>query len=191
MPPLDLAHDPAHTANRPDPNTYWVQVGKLLAGEYPGDRDPSRTRTRLERWLQAGIRSFVDLTEAHELEPYHALVDELASTHSLEIRYRRLPIRDMGVPGAEHMAQILAHIRAEIAAGRPTYVHCWGGIGRTGTVVGCWLVRAGHPPDQALQQLHARWTTVAKFARRPQSPETPEQRKFVELWPSRDPGAAA
>ena len=30
------------------------------------------------------------------------------------------------------------------------YLHCWGGVGRTGTVVGCWLVRHGRTGDEAL-----------------------------------------
>ncbi len=40
------------------------------------------------------------------------------------------------------------------------YVHCWGGVGRTGTVVGCWLLRHGYavPSDvidtiQSLRQV--------------------------------------
>lgn len=30
------------------------------------------------------------------------------------------------------------------------YLHCWGGIGRTGTIVGCWLARNGFPGKAAL-----------------------------------------
>jgi protein tyrosine phosphatase len=38
---------------------------------------------------------------------------------------------------------VLDFIDAELAAERPVYVHCFGGIGRTGTVVGCWMIRHG------------------------------------------------
>jgi protein-tyrosine phosphatase len=52
-------------------------------------------------------------------------------------KYVRQSVRDAGVPqGREQMERILATIRDEVAAGRPVYIHCWGGIGRTGTVVG-------------------------------------------------------
>jgi hypothetical protein len=54
---------------RPDPNTYWVVAGKLLAGEYPGARDPEEARRRLRRFLAAGVRHFIDLTEVDELSP--------------------------------------------------------------------------------------------------------------------------
>jgi hypothetical protein len=43
---------------KPDPNTYWVVPGKLLAGEYPGAQDPEGARRLLRRFLQAGVRSF-------------------------------------------------------------------------------------------------------------------------------------
>jgi hypothetical protein len=52
---------------KPDPNTYWVVPGKLLAGEYPGARDPEESRQRLRKFLAAGVRHFIDLTEAGEL----------------------------------------------------------------------------------------------------------------------------
>jgi atypical dual specificity phosphatase len=54
---------------KPDPNTYWVVPDQFLAGEYPGARDPEEARRRLRRFLQAGVRHFIDLTEAGELEP--------------------------------------------------------------------------------------------------------------------------
>jgi hypothetical protein len=38
---------------KPDPNTYWVIPGKLLAGEYPGDRDSEEARSRLRKFLAA------------------------------------------------------------------------------------------------------------------------------------------
>ena len=55
---------------KPDPNTYWVIPGKLLAGEYPGARNPEEARSRLRKFLAAGIRHFIDLTEVGELTPY-------------------------------------------------------------------------------------------------------------------------
>jgi protein-tyrosine phosphatase len=38
---------------------------------------------------------------------------------------------------AELMTTILDAIDESMTAGKPVYVHCWGGMGRTGTVIGC------------------------------------------------------
>ena len=51
--------------SRPDPNTYWVQPGRFLAGEYPGAPDAKETREKIAAFLEAGITTFIDLTEAH------------------------------------------------------------------------------------------------------------------------------
>jgi hypothetical protein len=53
-----------------DPDCYWVYDDQLLAGDYPGDRDEATARQKLGDLLDASIRTFVDLTEAHELTPY-------------------------------------------------------------------------------------------------------------------------
>ena len=47
------------------------------------------------------------------------------------------------------------------------YVHCWGGIGRTGTTVGCWFVRHGRTGDQALAEIAERWQWMEKAIRFP------------------------
>jgi protein-tyrosine phosphatase len=65
-----------------------------------------------------------------------------------------------------------------------TYVHCWGGAGRTGTVVGCWLVRRGFGGDAALARIGAlRADSPALWL---DSPQTDEQRTMVRTWAEPD-----
>jgi ADP-ribosylglycohydrolase/protein-tyrosine phosphatase len=161
----------------PIPDSYWVLRGRLLAGEYPGAADPGRARHKLERFLDAGIRTFIDLTEPGELHPYEGVIADLARERGLDCRHLRFPIRDLGVPDANLLGRVLDAIDEEIAAGRPAYVHCWGGIGRTGTIVGCWLVAQGAQPEEAIRRIAAlREGTPDGW--RP-SPETHEQRRVI------------
>jgi protein-tyrosine phosphatase len=71
------------------------------------------------------------------------------------------------------MTTILDRIDELLAAGEVVYVHCLAGIGRTGPVVGCYLVRRGMSGPDALD-------TVERLRGAP--PETPEQRRLVLDW---------
>ena len=169
--------------NRPNENCYWVVPGKLLAGEYPGHKDAEVTRTRLQEYLKCGVTFFLDLTESHELFPYQALLEAEAAALSRSVEYRRMPIRDVSVPATKEQAvAILDCMDTALNAGHTVYVHCWGGVGRTGTINGCWLVRHGMTGEQALAQLAAWWSKVQKFSRKPHCPETHEQREWVRTW---------
>jgi hypothetical protein len=169
----------------PLPGTYWLIEGRLLAGRYPGSYGREVTRARLERLIEAGIRSFIDLTQPDDgLDPYNDVLDELARERGIECRYQRFAIRDLDIPTVEHMQDILLALRAELQADRPTYVHCWGGIGRTGTVVGCWLVEQGLTGDEAIERIRVlRRGSPSAFVR---SPETGDQCEFVRAWRCRD-----
>jgi len=168
--------------DRPDPNTYWVIPGHLLAGEYPGHPDPDQARQRLERFLAAGVTFFLDLTEPGELPDYRPLLDQLATAQNLQVVCRQMPIADFGVPTPAAMRNILDAIDQATAAGHLVYLHCWGGIGRTGTTVGCHLVRHGSTGPQALDQLRQLFSRMDKASRRQHSPETPEQVQFILDW---------
>jgi hypothetical protein len=176
------------TDNAPIPpiaNAYWLSGGRVLAGEYPGAKSPHEALERLGRFLDAGVTSFVDLTSpADKLTPYDGLLAEEAERRGITVRYARLTIRDMDVPDAAHMSAILDHIDAEVESGQVVYVHCWGGVGRTGTVLGCHFVRGGCNGEEALERVARHWTTMSdeKRSYHPESPQTDPQRAFVRQW---------
>lgn len=172
---------------RPHDNCYWVIPGRLLAGEYPGAADKKRARERLTDIAAAGVRQFLDLTEPHELAPYAPHLAPLSRMLDRPLAHERWPIRDRDIPHTfGYSNQILDRMDDLLAAAVVPYVHCWGGVGRTGTIVGCWLVRHGHSGEQALAQLADWWDTVAKNDRHPRSPETDAQRQFVREWAQHD-----
>ena len=86
----------------------------------------------------------------------------------------------MGTTTVPHMTRILDEVDSAIEDGGTVYVHCWGGIGRTGTVVGCWLMRhgldAGDPIRRIAELRRDVWDAFVA------SPQTAAQRAMVSGW---------
>ena len=123
---------------KPFEHCYWVVKNKFLAGEYPRTKEPGASQKKIDALIRAGVTLFVDLTEENEgLLPYASLVGEHKG-----VSHRRFPIRDVSIPHSKELTTaILDAIDAEISKGGIPYVHCWGGVGRTGLIVGCWMAR--------------------------------------------------
>jgi hypothetical protein len=193
-PAMSTDHDSAPASSAPPdpalkppiPNSYWLPGGMIAAGEYPGGSTASLARERLGQMIDAGIRSFVDLTQPHDpLLPYDVMLSMEGRERDVETRYKRFGIEDMGVTDVATMRKILDYIDAEVAAGRKVYIHCWGGVGRTGTTVGCYLVRHGQTCDEALSTVGRLFATMSegKTSRFPEgSPQTHVQRAMVAAW---------
>jgi len=167
---------------RPILESYWVEPGRLLAGEYPAQFDPEATRKRIDALLQASFNSFIDLTRPNETITYIRMLLDEAKLYDVEVNHQRFAIGDFGLPTPKLMTKILDSIDTELGKGRKIYLHCWGGIGRTGTTVGCYLVRRGKTGEQALRQLAEWWQTVPKSRVHVRSPETREQAEFIRSW---------
>lgn len=163
-------------------DSYWVIPGKLIAGEYPGAVDDDEARERLRWLIEKDVSAWVDLTEDLEagLPPYKDFLLEEAAEVGRKVTHTRLPIEDFSTPTPEHMKRILDELDRLIDGGRTVYLHCYGGIGRTGMTVACFLVQHGWQAQAALNQI-AEWRKNIPLGYR-SSPETEAQKQFVFDW---------
>ena len=173
----------------PFARSYWIVPGKFLAGYYPGSRDSATAQAKLRNLLGHGIRHIVNLMERDEdnfqgekFVPYEDRLQTLANEMDTPIELVHLPIRDMNIPLVEGMVSILDEIDRAVEHNPAVYLHCWGGRGRTGTVVGCYLARHGMAVGEAALDLLGELRRNDPISHLP-SPETKIQAEFVRTWP--------
>lgn len=157
---------------------YWVEPGRILAGEYPARRgDRSVTEEKLNLLIDHGVRTIVDLTHPVDgMAPYDSALRRIAADRGLTLQRIAEPIPDMGVVEPGRYREIVSAILAARESGA-VYFHCRGGIGRTGTVAGCLLVESGLSGAEALQRLDDLRSVTRKAASA--SPETDEQVRII------------
>jgi hypothetical protein len=169
---------------KPLTESYWVEPGRLLAGEHPGHWDEGIVRRRMAGLLDAGIRLFVDLsTRADAVHSYKAILEKVCRDRGIYACYLSVPLRNDAVPDhAEDVIFVLGAIQSEIQSGGRAYVHCSDGVGRTGMVTGCWLVERGFDPEDALDELARRFAAMNKARSHRCTPSSALQAEWVENW---------
>jgi len=134
-------------------NFSWVREGRVAGMGMPY-ADPWPV---LE---EAGVAALLTLTE-----------QPLRGTPSPErFHCLHVPLVDFGTPSPADLERCVAWIDEQVEAGRGVVVHCFAGIGRTGTVIASWLVAQGMAADEAIRELRSK---------RPGSVETPGQADAV------------
>ena len=172
----------------PFPNSYWVVDGKLVAGHYPGDTEEAVAYDKLKGLLESGVRHVVNLIKETRhtltnvpLVPYRDHLMRIASEFSVDVSYAHFPIVDLQIPTERVMEEILDDIDQAIERGRPVYVHCGAGIGRAGTVVGCYLARHGMAAGDDVLKLIAELRENNPQSHK-RSPAIQEQINMVRSW---------
>ncbi len=118
---------------------FWVIPKKLAGASIPwGIED-------LRYWWRQGIRAVVVLLEDYEMD--------ISIEEYREIGFDVLwkPIRDMTAPSISTLLDIVKWIDEKINRNRPVLVHCYGGLGRTGTILAAYLVYKGMEPLKAIE----------------------------------------
>jgi atypical dual specificity phosphatase len=139
----------------------WLYPDRLLACAYPWGPDG------LADLAEQGISVVVNLHErGHDAE-------RLARFGLTEVH---LPVPDFTAPTADQLTRGVRAINRALVAGQRVAVHCAAGLGRTGTLLACYLVSTGLEPKAAI----ARIREV-----RPGSVETAEQIAAVEAFAKR------
>jgi protein-tyrosine phosphatase len=160
-------------------------AGRLGMTFLPGKRFPGRAGAHW-RDLETDAAT---LSQVHELDTLLLLVEdhelESAKVRGIDaamdgqgIELLRHPVKDMGVPAdPAALASALEGVAARVRAGERVAVACMGGLGRTGTIVGCLLQDSGLDADAAIGLARAT---------RPGAIETDEQETFVRGWHATD-----
>jgi len=169
---------------KPINESYWVEPGRLLAGEHPGHWDEGIVRRRLSGLLDAGIRLFVDLSSsADAVVAYKAVLEKICRNRGIYASYLSVPLRENAVPDhVEDVVFVLSAIQSELESGGRAFVHCSDGVGRTGMVMGCWLVERGFDPEDGLDELARRFAAMNKARAYRCTPSNARQTEWVEHW---------
>ena len=168
----------------PTRRSFWVVQDRLAGGAYPGKKgrhdDPDNPKA-VQDLLAAGIDVFINLTQ-----DFPGGTDEHLNHYDLGAEGKavieRYPIIDVSIPRFDTMSEIIDSINDHLSEGKNVYVHCWGGSGRTGTVLGCWLI------DQKLANGETVLNTLSELRRgdldggHKDIPQTIEQAEFIFDW---------
>ncbi|MBR3455373.1 MAG: DUF1810 family protein [Bacteroidaceae bacterium] len=160
--------------SKPITNSYKVNE-QIFAGEYPRNKDLESSQTKLKQFETFGITHFIDLTEEGELGAYSDMLHP-GATHL------RFPIRDVSVPKSMEGVHKLVDYIIDTVSSDPSakvYIHCWGGVGRTGLIVGCLLAQLCKLDyKDALSKLEELFNDCPKSEYRT-TPETADQHQFI------------
>jgi atypical dual specificity phosphatase len=140
----------------------------VIENEIAGMASPAGKDDALWPWLaERGIGLVVSLTT-------RAPDKNVLARHGLELLH--LPVQDFTPPTPDDIDAFVEHARFHRHEGRAIVVHCGAGIGRTGTMIACYLVDRGMTAEEAV-------ATVRK--KRPGSVETKEQADAVASFAER------
>jgi len=118
----------------------WIEPNELAAGSIPVEENDILS-------LHAeNIRAILTLTE-RPITSFHEITPDLFE--SLKITYLHVPIPDQFPPTMEQARKILEFINEMKAQGRPVFVHCQAGVGRTGTVLHLYYIAQGLTFEEA------------------------------------------
>lgn len=93
-----------------------------------------RNENEIKELKEKGITSIVCLVEEHELT-FKNIKEYEESLNKYGIELKHYPIKDFSAPTLEYLVKIIKYLKDKIKENKRVLVHCYGGLGRTGTIL--------------------------------------------------------
>jgi atypical dual specificity phosphatase len=123
------------------PQNFSFIWDNLVAGSaHPGQA--SGLVSSLSSLREHGILAILSLTE----EPL-----EFSALREFEMNYLHVPVDDFTAPTPEQIEESMDFMQEQIEQKNGVMVHCHAGIGRTGTILACFMVKQNMDANQAIQ----------------------------------------
>jgi protein-tyrosine phosphatase len=143
----------------------WIIAKRLAAGPTPLDLKD------IQRLAGQGVRTIITLTE----QPLTRFDDITpAALARLDVRLTHHGFADASAPSSEQAHAILGELHSALKMNMPVYLHCFGGSGRTGTILHLLLLSAGLPLIATRRLIKQRRPQCLRL--------TEEQHAFVQSW---------
>ena len=136
------------------PELYWIRdVAPLRLAQMARPRSGDWLSDEITGWQLAGINTVVSLLEFHEVRELE-LIDEPSLCASRGIDFLALSIPDRSTPHSLRATLALVdELVKRLRDGEGVGVHCRAGIGRSGLVSACVLLRLGVPFNDVFPML--------------------------------------
>jgi len=135
--------------------------GKIIASSKPINE------IHLEIMKRLGVKAVLNLLTPEE----KTIPDDMYKMNGFD--YLNIPIPDMHPPTIDEIEKAVTWIDEKIKNGKTVLVHCYAGLGRTGTIIASYLVYKGYDPEKAIKYIREK---------RPGSIQTLEQELSIKLF---------
>lgn len=138
-------------------NFSWLISDKLAGSGMP------TTSSEVEWVVKQGVKSIITMTE-----------ESLPQSWTRDVKYLHVPTQDLSAPDMEQIDKAVEFIHERIQNEEPVMVHCAAGIGRTGTILACYLVKH--------QKLSAKDAIAQVRKKRPGSIQSESQELAISMY---------